>query len=469
VPDGVECLADEVRQPATDLCWMRCPLEQTWNGSSCEGAKTPAGWCDASGNDVSGYCSTTHDGTDLCELTLGEGYRLPTRDEFVALLGNCVDQGTSYECDECDGGDGQTTCTDMFTSDDGYYWSSTPSGSYGAWYADFDLGSVYGSYADFDSYVRCVRGPDWATIPAGSFWMGSPDGDCPADYPGGTGCTSELGSQTIEDLHYVTLTTSFELGRYEVTQGEFAALMGWNPSYFGPNGAGADCGLDCPVEYVSWYDSIAYANELSSSESRTPCYTLTNIVCEDSTNVGTNAFGCMNNTQGGINAATVALNGVTNPYLCTGYRLPTESEWEYAIRAGSLTAFYPSDGNDGSITNTNQDPNLDQIGWYYYNSDTGSGRMTHPVGGKESNAWGLSDMSGNVWEWVWDWYLAAYPSGGTSSPVVDPVGGPPASCRVIRGGYWSYSADSCRSGDRDDRTPGGRLYSFGFRLARTIP
>ena len=298
----------------------------------------------------------------------------------------------------------------------------------------------------------------FAQIPAGSFWMGSPAGTCPEGYSGT--CTSEPGRDSDEALTYVTLTGSFELMRTEVTQGDFAALMeGWNPSSF------SSCGDNCPVERVSWYDAVAYANALSADQGLTPCYTLTNISCEDATNVGSDAAGCMNTTQGGINAATVALNGVTSVYDCTGYRLPTEAEWEYAIRAGSTTAFYPSEGNDGSITSTNgNDPNLDLIGWYY-DHPSYSGQ-THPVGGLAANAWGLYDMSGNVWEWAWDWY-ATYPAGTVASPLEDPEGPASVSGRVARGGFWDASASGCRSAHRNPGAPDGRFVSFGFRLSRS--
>ena len=305
---------------------------------------------------------------------------------------------------------------------------------------------------------------DFVAVPDGTFWMGSPQGtNCPSGYP--SNCADESSLNWNEDLHYVKLNNPFEMQVHEVTQGEYETVMGWNPSNIGPNAA---CGKTCPVDWLSWYDSAAYANEKSKTAvpPLTPCYVFSDVECLDYTTPGSNYMACMNAFQRGINSALVILNGVEKSYECTGYRLPTESEWEYAARAGSNTAFYPSNGNDGTIADEEcNDSNLDQIGWYCGNNNYGP----KPVGGKEPNAWGLRDMSGNVNEWVWDCYFHEYPGSTYSNPDEDPI--VPVLkgwAKVLRGGHWSTDAQFCRSASRSAMGEHSRTNFTGFRLCRSL-
>jgi cysteine-rich repeat protein len=292
----------------------------------------------------------------------------------------------------------------------------------------------------------CATGPDGTAndrcaptgmnfIPAGNFTMGSPSG--------------EVGRATDETQHSVTISRSFFIGQTEVTQGQWKALSdGINPSWFqsttgtGPSTANAnDSG---PVERLDWYAAVAFANARSAAEGLTSCYTLTG--CTDAAN------GWKDGAHSGCTGATLA------NLTCTGYRLPTESEWEYAARAGTTTATYG--GNlSGTVTDcTTAQANLDGIVWWCRNST-----RTQAWGGKSANSFGLYDMLGNVYEWTGDWY-GTYP--GT---VTDPTGATTGSARVNRGGSWYGNARYARAAFRGSDAPVGRFFDLGFRLSRTAP
>jgi sulfatase modifying factor 1 len=238
-----------------------------------------------------------------------------------------------------------------------------------------------------------ATGIEMILIPPGTFLMGSPPGEPERD-------DNEL-------QHKVTLSRGFWLGKTEVTQRQWQAVMGDNPSKLK--------GDDLPVEMVNWYDCVGYCNALSKLEGLTPAYLISG-------------------------------ESVTWNVSADGYRLPTEAEWEYACRAGTAGPFAGD---------------LDEMAIYALNS----GRKTRAVGTRTPNAWGFYDMHGNVLEWVWDRFMRDY--GG--SWVVDPTGPDEGLHRIERGGSWHYNPRGCRSASRATDNPGARRNSLGFRLSRWAP
>jgi len=215
----------------------------------------------------------------------------------------------------------------------------------------------------------------------------------------------------------VTLS-SFRMSATEVTQAQYATVTGNSPSYFTGD-------TSRPVEQVTWYDAVEFCNKLSVTEGLTPAYTIS---------ARSPATGYP------ITSATVAMDMSKN-----GYRLPTEAEWEFAARGGTQTHGYSYAGSNTK----------DGVAWYYNNS----GGSTHPVGGKTANELGLYDMSGNVWEWVWDLY-GSYPSGAQT----DPVGASSGSDRVIRGGGWDIGALYWTVASRINVVPSYRDAIGGLRV-----
>ena len=265
-----------------------------------------------------------------------------------------------------------------------------------------------------DCTVTVIEEIEMVKITAGNFTMGQ--------------------TNVATPTHSVTLTNDFYMGKYEVTQEQYLAVMGSNPSNFtaavtGESGTPGKL----PVERVSWYDAIVFCNKLSMMEGLTPAYSI---------NSKTNPvdWGTVPTSSDATWDAVVIVDG------STGYRLPTEAQWEYACRAGTTTLY---NTNKGAIdTNT---------GWYKSNSES----KTHEVGKKSANAWKLYDMHGNVWEWCWDWY-GSY----LSEAQTDPLGASSGTHRVDRGGSWDTLAEYLRSAYRDYDYPSGRGYLLGFRLVR---
>ena len=232
-------------------------------------------------------------------------------------------------------------------------------------------------------FYRTFAGPaGFVWIQPGTFVMGSP--------------VNEAGRKADEIQHKVTLTRGYWLSDHEVTQAEYQAVMGSNPSTWK--------GEDLPVDTVSWPNAVLY---------------------------------CKNLTQREVARGRLAVGHA--------YRLPTEAEWEYAARAGTMGASYGES---------------DTLAW----STSNSGGQTHSVKGKLPNAWGLHDMIGNVWEWCSDWY-GNYPT----TNVIDPTGSTSGERRVVRGCGWDNDAVSQRFAVRNSGTMSDRYYSIGFRCVLGQP
>ncbi len=269
----------------------------------------------------------------------------------------------------------------------------------------------------------------FARIEAGTFLMGSPEG--------------EVGRGTYEDQVRVTITRPYAIMRTEVTRAEWIELMVSQPNAF------PECGDSCPVAAVSWLDAAEFANRRSIAEGLEPCYEI---------------------ARGAADREVIWPKG----WECLGYRLPTEAEWEFAARGGSEEAL-PT----GGLRNLQReliDPNLHELGYYAANSHAdyrGAATCSNwspdhdtcgiqPVREKAPNGYGLHDMHGNVAEWTWGFY-GPYPEG----PLTDPTGQDWGTQRVVRGGSWMDTADECRAASRASVAPIGRRH-VGFRLVRTL-
>jgi formylglycine-generating enzyme required for sulfatase activity len=256
-------------------------------------------------------------------------------------------------------------------------------------------------------------------ISAGSFIMGSPG--------------SEFGADDDESRHTVTLTKDFYIGVFEVTQRQWELVMGNKPSYFN----NAAYYASRPVDQVSYYD----IRENPTNNAISPNWPASAQVHADS-------------FMGKLRSKTGLVS----------FDLPTESQWEYACRAGTTTAL-----NSGkNLANTASDANMAAVGRYWYNGGSGytqdgdTSVGTAKVGSYPPNQWGLYDMHGNVCELCLDWY-GTYPS-----TVSDPPGATSGVNRVNRGGGWNGDARECRSAQRNFFWPGQRI-GLGFRAARTLP
>lgn len=283
--------------------------------------------------------------------------------------------------------------------------------------------------------------PEMVVLVEGRFMMGSPK-----DEPGRFDEESEP--------HEVEIRVPFAIARTEVTQAQWTAAMGKNPSRF--------AGEDYPVERVSWFDALVYINSLSRAEGLEECYLLQE--CS-----GDPSGGCPsdNDCRGQHRCEIVRYAGEG----CRGYRLPSEEEWEYAARAGTWSALY-----SGPITilGNNNSPEVGAVGWYGGNSGVKQGDgcdcsdwpqkertseqcATQPVALKPASPWQLFDIIGNVFEWT------APGEDGEPKAWFDLSGA------AVRGCAWDSHAQSCRVAYRNVHTPAYRYGYIGLRPARSFP
>lgn len=247
----------------------------------------------------------------------------------------------------------------------------------------------------------------------GAFYMGSPDG----------------AGESDERPQRWTRVAPFAIGQSEVTQAQWAAVVKTAQRKRDPDAISLNIktfgfhGDTLAVGQVSWCDVARFANALSRLEGRRPAYA----VGEDCEEGGEVAW----------------------DHNATGYRLPTEAEWEYAARAGTTTVYATGDS----------EADLARAGWYGGNS----GNKTHAVCTATVKPWSLCDMHGNAWEWVWDWY-GAY----TNAEVGSPQGPLHGEYRVLRGGSWSNTPEYTRSAKRNWSLPSFAYWNFGFRLVRPV-
>ena len=271
-----------------------------------------------------------------------------------------------------------------------------------------------------DEGSKIIVPEGFVLIPAGTFQMGS-----------------NVGYSDNKPVHEVTITKPFYMGKYEVTQAEYEKYCSYGSS--SPSSSYGD-GDNYPAYYVSWYDALVYCNKRSMAEGFTPCYSISGST--DPSKWGTVPTSS-NNTW----------NAVVCNWNANGYRLPTEAEWEYAARAGDNTV--------ASLTysGTSDVNKLGEYAWYSSNSNS----KTHEVGTKKANGFGLYDMSGNVWEWCWNWWTNSYDAEAEGGS--DPTGSSAGSYRVGRGGGWDGYSDGCAVSCRNYFGPYSR-FDLGFRVVR---
>jgi len=237
-----------------------------------------------------------------------------------------------------------------------------------------------------------------------------------------------------------SVVTAFRIGQHEITRAQYVAVMGAGSD---PSDTTYSGGPDDPVQRVNWYQAIAFCNKLSLAESLEPAYAVSGV-----------DFATL--TYADIPVTSSAIwDAATADWSASGYRLPTEMEWIWAaIGATAGTTGYAKAFSGSTGSNA-----VGDFAWTYENSQVNN--KTQPVGTKLANELGLFDMSGNVWEWTWDWH-GEYPAGA----VTNYRGAEPSGLRIAHGGSWFNDASFATPAFRHHSSPDSQNHRIGFRVVR---
>jgi formylglycine-generating enzyme required for sulfatase activity len=297
-----------------------------------------------------------------------------------------------------------------------------------------------GSLSASDTFLLTVNSAaptGFALIPAGAFTMGN----------------SVAADTDITDAPTRTVTLdAFYMGKYEVTKAEWDEVRTWGLSNgYTDLAAGDGKASNHPVQSIDWYNMVKWCNARSQKEGLTPMYY-------------TNDAQTTIYKTGSVNVTNAQVK-----WSASGYRLPTEAEWEKAARGGLSGKRFPwgdtishSQANYYASSNFSYDSS-GSVNNFHPTYATGSSPYTSPVGAFAANGYGLYDMVGNVFEWCWDWH-GTYASGSQTNPR----GSTSGTYRVLRGGGWINFAFSGRVADRSYDDPSGTSDSIGFRVLRSL-